>query len=404
VESLCKAGIPVRLTTLTPAGRAAVAQLLGKHQASGALDVVYTPLECAFCVRRFLARTAPRCALMVENDSWPVLLMEARRAALPLAMINAQYSERSRKRDSKFLGFRTRLFRAYDLVLAKSEAHAARFRAAGSGNVVVAGETRFDMPLPHAQLSAAAELIRNWGLGPGGRPVFAVASTVQGEESLWLDVLQALRERCSESGLPAPLFVLVPRSPQRFNAVAQQLQSRGWNVWRRSLCLDDTLRLRRPSALGNTGFKSHLPDGSSSAQDALNPQQHPPVDSPAPALLLGDSLGEMFFYLALADIVSVGGSFLPTGSHNVIEPLALGKPVAVGPVTWTIEFPAVEAIEAGVLYQADSAQALIDHAWALIEDRARAEAARKAASAFCNEHRGATARHMSHLMQWIPAA
>lgn len=404
VEALCTAGVPVRLTTLTPAGRQAATQLFGPHQAAGRLDVVYTPLELAHAVARFIARTRPRCAVMVENDTWPVLLVQARRAGLPLAMVNAQYSERSLQRDARLWGCRTRLFGAYDLVLAKSERHAARFRAAGSGEVLVAGETRFDMPLPQAQLEAAAQLAQRWGLGAGGRPVVVVASAVQGEEALWLDALRALRERCREARRPAPLFVLVPRSPQRFDAVAQQLQARGWRFVRRSACLDEALRPRSVPAPGGAAAALHGPDdapGVTVAQVDMAGAES--AASPAPeVLLLGDSLGEMFFYLALADVVAVGGSFLPTGSHNVIEPLALGKPVVVGPVTWTIEFPAVEALQAGVLHQAASSEALVEQVFALLDDGARAGAARQAAADFCSAHRGAAARHLQHLLRWMP--
>jgi 3-deoxy-D-manno-octulosonic-acid transferase len=384
LNELCAAGVPVRLTTLTPAGRQAAEQMIGAHRAAGRLDVVYAPLELTHAVARFIARTGPRCAVMVENDTWPVLLVQARRAGLPLAMVNAQYSERSLERDARLGGFRTRLFAAYDLVLAKSERHAARFRAAGSGEVVVVGETRFDMPLPQAQIDAAARLAQSWGLGRGGRPVFAVASAVQGEEALWLDALEALRQRGNASGGPAPLFVLVPRSPQRFEAVAQQLQVRRWRFVRRSQCLDASLRPRPAPAPGGAAETagSDLP----------------------PDLLLGDSLGEMFFYLALADVVAVGGSFLPTGSHNVIEPLSLGKPVVVGPVTWTIEFPGVEALQAGVLHQAASPDALVEHVFPLLGGGAAAEATRQAAMDFCSVHRGAAERHRSHLLRWMTTA
>lgn len=391
IRALCAAGFPVRLTTLTPAGRAAAGQLAGEEVCSARLDVAYAPLELGGCVDRFIARTGPRCAVMVENDSWPVLLVRARRAGLPLAMVNAQYSERSLQRDQKLWGFRHRLFAIYDLVLAKSERHAARFQAAGSAEVVVAGETRFDVPLPQAQVRAAAGLAARWGLEPGSRPVFAVASAVQGEESLWLDALQALRERSRDSGRPAPLFVLVPRSPQRFDALAQALEARGWRFLRRSRCLDEHLQaLPRPQ-------------GTPVARDKVGDAMDAGADLGPPELLLGDSLGEMFFYLALADVVAVGSSFLPAGSHNVIEPLALGKPVVVGPVTWTIEFPAVEALQAGVLHQEASPQALVERVLELLGGGSQAESARQAAAAFCQAHRGAAARHLAVLRRWMPA-
>ena len=391
IRALCAAGFPVRLTTLTPAGRAAARQLADEDACRGRMDVVYAPLELGSCVDRFIARTGPRCALMVENDSWPVLLVRARCAGLRLAMVNAQYSDRSLQRDQRLWGFRHRLFAAYDLVLAKSERHAARFRDAGSAEVVVAGETRFDVPPPETQVRAAAALAARWGLEPGSRPVFAVASAVQGEESLWLDALQALRERSRDDGRPAPLFVLVPRSPQRFDALAQALEARGWRFQRRSRCLDEHLQALPPQRVAANGVVG----GANDTKDAA-------ADPAPPELLLGDSLGEMFFYLALADVVAVGSSFLPAGSHNVIEPLALGKPVVVGPVTWTIEFPAVEALQAGVLHQEPTPQALVERVLELLGGGAQAETARRAAAAFCQAHHGAAARHLETLQRWMP--
>jgi 3-deoxy-D-manno-octulosonic-acid transferase len=391
IRALCRARVPVRVTTLTAAGRSAAGQLAAEDACGGRLDVTYAPLELQVCVGRFIGRTRPRCVLMVENDSWPVLLVQARRAGLPLALVNAQYSERSLRRDRGLWGFRYHLFAAYDLVLAKSERHAARFRAAGSAEVAVVGETRFEVPLPEAQLCAAAGLAARWGLGSGHRPVFAVASAVQGEETLWLDALQALRERCRAAGHPKPLFVLVPRSPQRFDAVAQALEARGWRIARRSRFLDEHLQVRStPLGAGQAG------SGMAPAGCREEPEAAPPD------LLLGDSLGEMFFYLALADVVAVGGSFLPVGSHNVNEPLALGRPVVVGPVTWTIEFPAVEALQAGVLHQVADPQAMVERVLELLVSGDRAEAARRAAAAFCKSHRGAVARHLEVLQRWMP--
>jgi len=173
---------------------------------------------------------------------------------------------------------------------------------------------RFDQPIPEAQLQAAhalRPLIK-------ARRVIALASVTEPEEGLFLDVIQRLM-----AAPEPPLVILIPRAPERFDEVAGALAARGLVVLRRTSLLDQGL-----------GFKS----------GAGMPLRSGTV-------LLGDSLGEMYFYLELADRVVVGGGFQPKGSHNIIEPLALGKPVIVGPEIHTIEYPAVEAIAAGVCLQ-----------------------------------------------------
>jgi 3-deoxy-D-manno-octulosonic-acid transferase len=135
--------------------------------------------------------------------------------------------------------------------------------------------------------------------------------------------------------------VYVPRKPERFDEVAGMLEARGLKAIRRSEALDPTLAPKNlPSPpWGGDGGGGHRA-------------------SHSPDILLGDSLGEMYFYIALSDRVVTGGGFTPHGAHNIIEPLALKRPVIVGPEIHTIEYPAVEAITAGVCLRVETAQAL----------------------------------------------
>jgi 3-deoxy-D-manno-octulosonic-acid transferase len=375
VHKLLQHGLPILVTTLTPAGRTAAGQLFAEAMAQGRLQVAYLPLELGWAVRRFIRQVRPRAALMTEIDTWPVLLTTARAQGVPLAMANAQYPKDSFARDrKKWWGFRAALFQAYALVLCKSETHAQRFRALGVERVAVAGETRFDLPVASQQLAAADRLALDWGLAtrrPGGRPVVCFASVVVGEDATFVKTMQILWQAFDEAAAPRPLFVCVPRSPQRFDESEQLLTQAGLRVARRSQCLDAALT---PSARLNVG--------------ALD-------------VLLGDSLGEMYFYLALSQVVVVGGSFVDTGAHNVIEPLALRKPVMVGPSIWGIEYPGVEALAAGVLQQHSDAPSL---AHALLRLLASPEAYAEAtagADAFFAEHGGATDKHLATLLPWL---
>ena len=151
-----------------------------------------------------------------------------------------------------------------------------------------------------------------WG---AGRPVLVFASVVQGEEALFLDAYRLLCTSHAAAGLPRPFCIFVPRAPERFEPAAEMIKARGIAYLARSSALD-------------AGFA-------------------PVADFTGIDLLLGDSLGEMYGYLAAADRVIVGGGYTPKGAHNISEALALGKPVWTGPHIWTIEYPAHEALEAG---------------------------------------------------------
>jgi len=176
----------------------------------------------------------------------------------------------------------------------------------------------------------------------------------------------------ADAGLPPLLVVYVPRSPQRFDEVAALLAAAGLRVARRSRALDA----------------------------ALAPVDGAP-DMAQVDVLLGDSLGEMYFYLALSQVVVVGASFVPMGAHNVIEPLALKKPVMVGPSIWGIEYPGVEALAAGVLQQHMDVDSLSAALLQLLTSPERYASAIAGAEAFYAEHGGATLKHMAALVPWL---
>jgi 3-deoxy-D-manno-octulosonic-acid transferase len=375
VRALLSEGHAIQITTLTPAGRSAAATLFGEALAAGQLRVAYTPFEQGWAVRTMLQRIRPRCALMAEIDTWPVLLTTTRQAGVPLAMVNAQYPRDSAVRDqARLFGLRAVLFRAYDLVLCKSAVHAQRFIAAGCARVEVVGETRFELPIPPVHLAAAPPLLaRIQRQGP--RPIVCVASSMPGEDETFIEAFQKLRQHLAQRGTAPPLLVHVPRHPQRFDLIFGMLERAGLRTLRRSVCLDAQLAWQ----------------GRDDDDDELG----------AADVLLGDSLGEMYFYLALSQVVVVGSSFVPLGAHNIIEPLALKKPVFVGPSIWGIEYPGVEALAAGVLRQVpDAAELATQLADLLADPHEQAEFA-QAAQAFFDAHAGSTARHMAVLRPWM---
>jgi 3-deoxy-D-manno-octulosonic-acid transferase len=376
VRALLAAGYPVLVTTLTPAGRVAAQKLLETAISQGQAQVAYLPFELSGAVKRFIRHVQPRCAMMTEIDTWPVLLTTIRSLDLPLCMANAQYPKKSIERDLKsWGGFRAKLFPAYQLVMCKSETHAQRFRQVGCARVEVVGETRFDLPVSEQQIAAAANWVQHWHLGLGQRPVVAFASAITGEDEQFIEAMRLIQQGLAAAGFAKPLFVYVPRSPQRFDAVHDLLTNAGLKTLRRSQTFDSAWALQK--TLVNIGDTD---------------------------VLLGDSLGEMYFYLALSQAVVVGASFVPLGAHNVIEPLALKKPVMVGHSIWGIEYPGVEALAAGVLQQHMDIPSLAQAMVQLLTAPGAYEKAMAGAEQFYAEHAGSTAKHMAVLVPWLESS
>ena len=356
VQALLDKGEKVMTTHLTPAGRRAAEALFPEAIASGQLLARYLPLELGSAYRRFLTATKPKLALVLEVEIWPVMIAEAKRADVPLYLVNSQIPSRSLARARLLARLLGHPVAGATGVLAKSERHAERFRSVGAVNVHSTGELRFDQNIPQRLLTAAE------ALKPAiARPVVAVASVVEGEDALYLETYRLLQDSYRAAGKAPPLFIHIPRAPERFASSGEYLTSEGQIVLKRSDLLDADLA-GQPAALNSAD------------------------------ILLGDSMGEMYFYLALSDVAVAGGGFLPSGAHNIIEPLALKKPVLTGPNTWTIEYPAEEAKSAGVLRICESARDLADEIRATLDASSDFEAR---AEKFFAAHAGATERTMA---------
>ncbi len=371
IEELLARGETVVTTHMTPAGRKAADALFPAEVADGRLVALYAPFEYDWAYRRFFRRFRPKYGLVMEIEMWPRMIASARKHRVPLFMCNGQYPEKSFNRDTGRTALRGELARGFAGLMIKSETHADRFRALGATNIAVTGELRFDQPVPPHLLTAAKAFAKAANLAD--RPVVCTASSVQGEDEQYLQAYRQVQDRARQAGLAKPLFVHVPRAPERFALIGDMLTAAGQRVLRRSQALDTDLALR---------------DGFDVAQADI---------------LLGDSLGEMYFYLALSDITVVGGGFVPKGAHNVIEPLALQKPVLVGPHIWTIEYPAVEAMAAGVLTKVDTIGDLADALFDGLYPKQPAEAKQRL-KRFYAEHSGATRRTLAALPKLIEGA
>ncbi len=346
-------GDNVIVTNFTPTGRREAQRQFGREIASGQMAVVWVPFDMMWTYRRFFNAFQPRIGLTLEVEVWPAMIFAAKRAGVPLYMCNGQYASGPLARDSRGLRLRQRVIRGLSGAFVKSRLQAERFAHIGLQNVTVTGELRFDQPIPQDQIDSALK-VRKALLLTHRREVIAIASGVEREEELYVQLIQDVRENSVKANRPAPLFVYVPRAPERFNSVADKLAAAGLYTVLRSDKLSAELSA---SASGFSGDE---------------------------AVLLGDSLGEMYFYLGLADRVIVGGGFSPRGAHNIIEPLALRKPVWTGPYVWTIEHPFVEAEAAEIASIATDRQQLAEILTKPIPDT------KLRIDAFLQEHSGAS--------------
>jgi 3-deoxy-D-manno-octulosonic-acid transferase len=334
------------LTHMTATGRET-----GGAFASPRVVQAWLPYDIPFAVRRFLRHFKPRTGLLMETEVWPNLLFEARASGIPVFLVNARLSERSARGYARFRDFSREVFGALAGAAAQTEDDAARLRTLGVRDAQRIGNLKFDLALPEG-LAARARMLRAM-LG-AHRPVWVAASTREGEEALIVDALRA-----PAKALPAnSVTIIVPRHPQRFEAVAELLRGRNIAFARRS-------------------------DGAPLAADV--------------AVLLGDTMGELLAYYAAADVAFVGGSLLPLGGQNLIEPIAVGTPTLIGPHTFNFAEASEQAIAAGAAQRVADASALIDAVRGLLRDDAARARMRDDAQGFFAAHRGATDR----LWEWL---
>lgn len=327
----------VLLTHMTPTGRDTGIALFGDSVTRS-----YLPYDYPGAVLRFLEHFRPEAGLLIETEIWPNLIRAGAALGIPLHLINARLSERSQRGYRRIGALACDALRGFCVIGAQTEADAGRLRGLGAMNVVVTGNLKFDVDPPEQHIAQGRALKQL----AGDRPVLLAASTREGEEELLLDAAQ-------RAGLHGALLVIVPRHPQRFAAVAAMVAARGLTLQQRSK--------------GGT----------------INA---------ATAVLLGDTMGEMFVYYAACDVVLMGGSFLSYGAHSLIEPCALGKPVILGPSTFNFAEAADAAVVAGAaLRVADPEQALVA-ALRLAGDGERRQRMGEAGLAFTAAHRGAADR------------
>ena len=335
------------LTCMTAAGREALKELHGES-----VRIAWLPYDFPGAVCRFLEHFRPRLGVLIETEIWPNLLAACADFGVPVLLANARMSEKSARGYGRWSGLARPAIGSLALVCAQSTEDAARLRALGARRVEVTGNLKFDT----APDAARREAGRAWRERLG-RPVLLLASTREGEEKLLLNALPSWDEKL--------LVIVVPRHPRRFEEVAALVAKDGFPVARRS-----------------TGR----------------------APAPQDRIYLGDTMGEMDFYYAAADVAVIGGSFVPRGGQNLIEACAAGVPVVLGPSMFNFAEATRLALEAGAAIQADNAADAIRIALQLLLNSKEKEKMGAAGRALCEAHRGATQRHLDYCGELLGAA
>lgn len=349
-------GVAIALSCATPTARLRARALLPD------VAVSYAPYDLPGSVRRCLRRLAPRLLIVLETELWPNLLHQAQCSGVPVLFASARVSERSVGRYRQVPGLLRAALASGVWVGAQSEADARRFATLGvpAARISVVGNIKFDRALPAGMIERGAQLRALWG---AARPTWVAGSTHAGEEPM---VLAAHRRLLGQQ--PHALLILAPRHPQRFAAAAAGIGAQGFSFVRRS----------------------HTEDVDAASQRDYQ-------------VLLLDTLGELADFYAAADVAFVGGSLVPIGGHNLLEPAALGVPVLSGPE----QFNAPQVAEAlgaqGALTLVHDADELAAALARLLSDPEARAAQGAAGRAAIDANRGALARLVRLVEELAPA-
>jgi 3-deoxy-D-manno-octulosonic-acid transferase len=277
--------LPLVISTVTQTGQA-----LARKEIPSAAGIFYFPFDWDFCVRRFLNRLRPSAVIIMETELWPNFLKECSRRRIPVFLANGRISDKSARRYRLIRAFVRNMLEAFARFGVQTQEDRRRLLALGAREekIIVTGNLKFDLPAP--MIDQHRELLESitscLEICPE-TPVVVIGSTMKGEETEILSQIQRLRQT-----IPKLKVILAPRHPERFGEVGDLLERTGIRWLRRS----------------------HLSPGSNK-----------------PEILLLDSIGELRSVYSLATAAVIGGSFLPYGGHNLLEPAAVGKAIVFGP-------------------------------------------------------------------------
>lgn len=346
--------LPITVTCMTPTGSERIQALFANEPR---IQHCYLPYDLPCAAARFLDHAKPKLAVIMETELWPNHIHQCAKRGIPVALANGRLSERSARGYGRFSKLTAPMLAEMSFFAVQTEAEAQRFRDLGARpqTVEVTGSIKFDLTIDPQLLQRAHELRGQWQALE--RPVWIAASTHEGEDEVVLDAHRRLL-----ANYPNALLILVPRHPERFNSVFELCQREGLATVRRST-------------------------GANVEADT--------------SVLLGDTMGELLFLYALADSAFVGGSLVPNGGHNLLEPAALAKPVLSGPHLFNFLDIAAQLREAGALAELDDAEGLAVEVQRLFELPRDAQRMAEAGLAVMRRNQGALQRLLDGLGRLI---
>jgi len=346
--------LPITVTCMTPTGSERIQALFASEPR---IQHCYLPYDLPCAAARFLDHAKPKLAVIMETELWPNHIHQCAKRGIPVALANGRLSERSARGYGRFSKLTAPMLAEMSFFAVQTEAEAQRFRDLGARpqTVEVTGSIKFDLTIDPQLLQRAHELRGQWQALE--RPVWIAASTHEGEDEVVLDAHRRLL-----ANYPNALLILVPRHPERFNSVFELCQREGFATVRRST-------------------------GANVEADT--------------SVLLGDTMGELLFLYALADSAFVGGSLVPNGGHNLLEPAALAKPVLSGPHLFNFLDIAAQLREAGALAEVDDAEGLAVEVQRLFELPRDAQRMAEAGLAVMRRNQGALQRLLDGLGRLI---
>ncbi len=343
---------PFVVTTVTPTGAKQAEHRLGD-------DAVhrFLPFDFPSAVERFLKRIQPALAVVMETELWPNLFAACHRRGVPLVLVNARISERSILWYQRVASLLRTTLSNVSAIAAQSREDAERFISLGADpcKVVVVGSTKFDNEVPTELLEQAASLRRFFGVN---RPVWIAASTHEGEELIILDAFEEILAQHASS-----LLIIAPRHQDRFARVAGLCERRGFATVKASQ--DSTYDMKTQ-------------------------------------VFIVDSLGDLPAFYGTSDIAFVGGSLVPTGGHNMLEPASLGIPVLMGPHVFNFRDISQWLLEVEGAWIVSDSEELASKVVSLFSDASLRNLAGEKARQVVRAHRGAVERILAVLSPYFP--
>ncbi len=338
----------ILVTTTTPTGSDTVQRLFGKK-----VRHYYYPYDLPFIVDRYLKHIKPDVFVSMETEIWPNLWHSCRKMNIPVVLANARLSARSSRRYQKVQTLITSVLKNASLIACRNQQDADNFTLIGAETTIVKviGDIKSDSHVSNTDLQKGRGFKQQWG---GSRLVLVAASTHEGEDSLILDLYTSLK---TDFDL---LLVIAPRHPERFNEVGNLIKERGFSMQKRST---------------NNSFSKQT------------------------EVVLGDSMGEMMAWFSAADLVFMGGSLVPTGGHNPLEPLACGKAVISGSHVFNFDETYKVLVAQKAVYLANDIHELTRIAHNLLVDEKLRMQTGENGLASISRNRGATERLVGAIVE-----